>query len=340
MFKTLAELAGFVGGRVEGDSSRTISGVATLLSATGKDLSFLSNARYKKHLLTTDAAAVILSEADAKDCPTSALIVSDPYVSYAKIATLLNPEPTFPAQVHASAVVADSAIVSCSAYIGENCVIGDSVIVNDGVVIGAGCVIEAGCSIGENTRLVANVTLCYNVNLGSRCLVHPGVVIGSDGFGIANDQGVWIKVPQLGAVQVGDDVEIGANTTIDRGALDDTVIEDGVKLDNLIQVAHNVRIGAHTVIAGCVGIAGSAEIGKYCGIGGGVGILGHLQIVDGVQVTAMSMVTKSITKPGVYSSGVPLQSSQDWHKNAVRFKHLDELVKRVRELEHVALKQT
>ncbi len=333
MSKTLAELADYVGGRVEGDASRVIDGVATLSAATAGDISFLSNALYRKYLPTTCAAAVILSEADAQSCPVSALIVSDPYVSYAKIATLLNPEQIFPAQIHPSVVVASSARVSESAHVGANCVIGDGVVIDDGAVIGAGCVLEAGCVVGRHTRLMANVTLCHRVNIGQRCLIHPGAVIGSDGFGIANDRGVWIKVPQLGTVRIGDDVEIGANTTIDRGALDDTVIEEGVKLDNLIQVAHNVKIGAHTVVAGCVGIAGSAEIGKHCAIGGGVGILGHLKITEGVQVTAMSMVTKSIKQPGVYSSGVPLQPSQKWHKNAVRFKQLDELAKRVRELE-------
>jgi UDP-3-O-[3-hydroxymyristoyl] glucosamine N-acyltransferase len=270
-----------------------------------------------------------------EECPTNALIVADPYVSYAKIALLLNPAPSFDSQIDPTAVIAASASIADAVYIGAHCVIGENVIIDSGSVIGPGCVIEQACCIGRNSRLVANVTLCTGVSIGERCLIHPGVVIGSDGFGVANDHGRWIKVPQLGKVRIGNDVEIGANTTIDRGALDDTVIEDGVKLDNLIQVAHNVKIGAHTVIAGCVGIAGSAEIGKHCAIGGGVGVLGHLQIADGVQVTAMSMVTKSIKAPGVYSSGVPLQTNRDWHKNAVRFKQLDELAARVKELEQI-----
>lgn len=340
MVKTLSELAKHIGGRVEGDPAFVIEGVATLATATNKDISFLSNTLYKKYLATTAAGAVILTEESVASCPCHALVVRDPYVSYAKIAALLNPPSAMPPQIHETAVIASSAKVADSVYIGPNCVIGENVVVDDGAIIGPGCVIESGVRIAGNCRLVANVTLCHDVTLGRRCLLHPGVVVGADGFGVANDRGSWIKVPQLGKVQIGDDVEIGANTTIDRGALDDTVIEDGVKLDNLIQVAHNVRIGAHTVIAGCVGIAGSAELGKHCALGGGVGVLGHLQIADGVQVTAMSMVTKSIKKPGVYSSGIPLQTNQDWHKNAVRFKQLDDLAKRVKALEKELLSRS
>lgn len=338
MAKSLAELASLVNGSVIGDASCQIEGVATLAKAERRHISFLSNALYKKFLKTTAAGAVILTRDNASSCQTNALVVNDPYVSYAKIAAQLNPTPLVAPGIHPSAVIANSASIAASAAIGAQCVIGENVVIEDGVSVGPGCVIEHDCRVGKDSRLIARVTLCHATVLGERCLVHPGVVIGSDGFGVANDHGIWIKVPQLGAVRIGSDVEIGANTTIDRGALDDTVIEDGVKLDNLIQVAHNVVIGAHTVIAGCVGIAGSAVIGKHCGIGGGVGILGHLQIADGVQVTAMSMVTKSIKSPGVYSSGVPLQTNQDWHKNAVRYKQLDEMAKKLKELENVVMK--
>lgn len=333
MVKTLLELAEVVGGSVVGDGTCEVKGVATLANASGSDISFLSNSLYRKYLMSTSAAAVILTQEDAAHCPTNALVVADPYVCFAKIAAILNPPDSFKPHIDDLASVASSAHVAQTAYVGPNAVVAEKAVIGEGVYIGPGCVVEKGASIDEGSRLSANVVVCHGVKLGKRCLIHPGVVIGADGFGIANDRGRWIKVPQLGGVRVGDDVEIGANTTIDRGALDDTIIEEGVKLDNLIQVAHNVKIGAHTVIAGCVGIAGSAQIGRHCAIGGGVGILGHLQVVDGVQITAMSMVTKSIKTSGVYSSGTPLQSNHDWHKNAVRFKQLDELSKRVKALE-------
>ncbi|MDQ2695806.1 MAG: UDP-3-O-(3-hydroxymyristoyl)glucosamine N-acyltransferase, partial [Pseudomonadota bacterium] len=206
-------------------------------------------------------------------------------------------------------------------------------VLGPGVFVGPVCVVGEGAVLGEATRLMANVTVCHGVRLGRRVLVHPGAVIGSDGFGLANDAGRWIKIPQLGGVVIGDDVEIGANTTIDRGALDDTVIEEGVKLDNQIQVAHNVHIGAHTAVAGCVGIAGSARIGRHCTQAGGVGVAGHLEIADHVHVTGMSMVTESITAPGVYSSGLGVEPGRVWKKIRVHLRHLDDLARRVAALE-------
>lgn len=333
MSLTLGELAERVGGRIAGDDRVLITGVATLQNAHPTAIAFLSNRSYRKFLATTQAAAVILQSEDLDDCPVPALVISEPYVAYARIAALLNPAPAFEPGIHPAAQVSDNATVAADAWVGPQCVVEDGCEIGPGSFIGPGCVVGRGTRIGAGSRLVANVTVCHGCAIGDRALVHPGVVIGSDGFGIANDQGRWIKVPQLGGVRIGDDVEIGANTTVDRGALEDTVLEDGVKLDNQIQVAHNVHIGAHTAIAGCVGIAGSTRIGRHCAIGGGAGILGHLEIVDNVQITAMSLVTKSIREPGVYSSGTPLQPNELWHKNFARFRQLDDMARRLRALE-------
>lgn len=331
--KTLRQLAEAIGGKVRGDADCLVAGVATLDAAGGDDIAFLAHTKYRKLLAGTRAAAVIVRDEDAADCPKHALIVRDPYLAYAKVAALLYPQPATVPGVHPSAVIATSAKIDASAQIEAHCVVGAGCEIGAGVFIGPGSVLGENCRIGAHSRLLANVTICAETTLGSRCLVHPGAVLGSDGFGQANENGRWQKIPQLGRVTVGDDVEIGANTTIDRGALGDTRIEDGVKLDNLIQVAHNVVIGAHTAIAACVGIAGSTKIGRHCAIAGGVGIVGHLEIADGVTITAMTLVTKSIAEAGVYSSGTPLQENSAWHRNAVRMKQLDELAKRVKELE-------
>jgi len=329
----LAELAAQVGAEVRGNGDKRIQRVATLSRAGAQDISFLANARYKKQLRATAAGAVIIAPQYAQECPVDALVARDPYVAFAKIAALLNPRPRFEPGVHTTAVVHASAQLGAGVYVGPHCVVGKDVEVGEGTYIGPGCIVEDGARIGPQGHLVARVTLCHGTQIGARVLLHPGVVIGSDGFGQANENGRWIKVPQLGRVIVGDDVEIGANTTIDRGALEDTRIEDGVRLDNLIQVAHNVVIGAHTAIAACAGIAGSAKIGRHCAIGGGAGIAGHLEIADGVQVTAMSLITHSIREAGVYSSGVPFQENHLWQKNCVRFKQLDDMARRLRSLE-------
>jgi UDP-3-O-[3-hydroxymyristoyl] glucosamine N-acyltransferase len=333
MSLTLEELAGHVNGKVYGDGACEISHVATLQGAAQGAISFLSNRSYRKYLSDTKASAVILSEDDQQHCKTNCLVVKDPYVAFARISALLNPADSPEPGIHESASIDPDAVVHASACIDANATIKAGVSIKANAYIGPGCVLEKDVTIGDDCYLHANITLCKGVTLGERCLVHPGVVIGSDGFGIANDQGQWIKVPQVGSVVIGNDVEIGANTTIDRGALEDTVIEDGVKLDNQIQVAHNVRIGAHTAIAGCVGIAGSAVIGRHCAIGGGAVILGHLEIVDKVQITAMSLVTKSIPEAGVYSSGTPLQANDEWRKNFSRFRRLDDMARRLKRLE-------
>ncbi len=331
--RTLAELAQHVDGQVQGDSAVAISGISTLQSAHVGQISFLANPRYRKFLQTTQASAVILAEDYAAECPSNALIVANPYVAYARIANLFVGSLVCDNGVHPTAVVGAGARLGARVTLGPHSVIGDGAVLGDDVWVGAGCVLGRNVAIGADGRLEANITLWHGTQIGKRVLIHPGVVVGADGFGLANDNGVWIKVPQLGGVRIGDDVEIGANTTIDCGALEDTIIEDGVKLDNLIQIGHNVHIGAHTAIAACTAIAGSTKIGKYCGIGGTVGIVGHLDIADHVQITGMSMVTQSITEAGVYSSGTPLEPNAQWHKNFARFKQLDDMWRRIKQLE-------
>lgn len=330
---SLGELAARLDVPLRGDGDLSIEGVATLQNARPGCLSFLANPRYRQYLGTTRASAVVIAPEDEGTCPVAALISSNPYATYARAATLLYPAAPAQRGVHPTASVDAGARVAEDAWVGPMSVVEAGAVLEAGVQVGPGCVVGPGARVGEQSRLVANVTLCHGVRIGRRALIHPGAVIGSDGFGIANESGRWIKVPQVGSVVIGDDVEIGANTSIDRGAVEDTVLEDGVKLDNQIQVGHNVRIGAHTAIAGCVGIAGSARIGRHCAIGGGAGILGHLELADHVQVTAMSLVTRSITEPGVYSSGVPAQPGKTWNRNYARFRELDELARRVRALE-------
>ncbi|WP_426688123.1 UDP-3-O-(3-hydroxymyristoyl)glucosamine N-acyltransferase [Rhodanobacter ginsengiterrae] len=330
---TVAELAERFGLVASGDGARVIDGVGTLAGAGPGHLSFLSNSRYTSQLAATRAGVVVLRENDLPHCPTAALIAADPYVAYAKLAALFERLPAAAPGIHPSAVVADSARVSASASIGPCCVIAERAVIDDGAVLGPHCIIGEDCTVGAQSRLVARVTLVTRVSLGRRVLVHPGAVIGSDGFGLAFERDHWIKLPQLGGVRIGDDCEIGANTTIDRGALDDTVLDEDVRLDNQIQIAHNVHIGAHTAMAGCAAVAGSAKIGRYCMIGGNAGVLGHLELADRVTITAKSLVTHSIREPGEYSSGVPLQDNRQWRKNAARFKHLDEYARRLSALE-------
>ncbi|MGD8828733.1 MAG: UDP-3-O-(3-hydroxymyristoyl)glucosamine N-acyltransferase [Gammaproteobacteria bacterium] len=330
---TLGELAERFQARLEGDPDIAIEDVATLEQARPGAISFLANSRYRRYLAETAASAVIIGEADAADCPVAALVTSNPYALYARVAQLLHPLPTVEPGVHPRAWVSPEARVDASAHVGPGAVVEARARVDAGAVIGPGSVVGEGTTVGEHTRLAANVTLCGGVTLGRRCLLHPGVVIGADGFGIARDRDGWVKVPQIGGVSIGDDVEIGANTTVDRGAVEDTVIASGVKLDNQIQVAHNVRIGEHTAIAGCTAIAGSTTIGARCMIAGGVGIAGHLDIADDVVVTAMTLVSHSISAAGVYSGSLPQDAARQWRKNSVRFKHLDEMARRLDRLE-------
>jgi UDP-3-O-[3-hydroxymyristoyl] glucosamine N-acyltransferase len=335
---TIAELARQFELAFNGDGSRVIDGVGTLSGAGPSQLSFLSNSKYAAQLANTTAGVVILHEGDIPHCPTASLVARDPYVAYARIAALFESMPAAPTGIHPSAVVANTARVSASASVGPCTVIGEHAVIGEGVILGPHCIIGEGCVVGNHSRLIARVTLVIRVTLGKRVLVHPGAVIGSDGFGLAFDRsepvgGSWVKLPQLGGVRIGDDCEIGANTTIDRGALEDTVLEEDVRLDNQIQIAHNVHVGAHTAMAGCAAVAGSAKIGRYCMIGGNAGVLGHLELADGVTITAKSLVTHSIREPGEYSSGLPLQANRAWRKNAARFKHLDEYVRRLSALE-------
>jgi UDP-3-O-[3-hydroxymyristoyl] glucosamine N-acyltransferase len=329
----LGDLASRLGGLIHGDRDCLIRGVAVIQQASPGTVTFLANPRYRKYLAGTSASAVILSSDELDACPVSAWVVDNPYLTFAKVAALLHAAGDFREGVHETAFVSPDSRLDETAWIGPYSVVDSGAEIGARVQIGPGCYVGEDCFIGEASRLVAHVVLCGGTRIGKRALVHPGVVIGSDGFGMANDGGTWIKIPQLGRVWIGDDVEIGANTTIDRGTIEDTVIEDGVKLDNQIQVGHNVRIGAQTAIAGCVGIAGSTTIGKRCAIGGGAGIGGHLEIGDGVQITGMCMVTKSIREPGIYSSGMPAQPNRIWRRGIGYFRRIEELVRRVQTLE-------
>ncbi len=308
---TLKELAERFSLESRGEPKTRVTRLATLKNAGPDALGFFANSSYKTALASCRAGIVILRADDLEIYSGTCLISCDPYLSYAKIAQLFN-EDNKTAQKHPGAHIDSTAVI------------------HESVSIGAGAVVEAGVTIGSECEIGANVTLCQGVQIGQRVIIHPGAVIGADGFGLAFDQDHWIKVPQMGTVRIGDDCEIGANTTIDRGALEDTVLEEDVRLDNLVQVAHNVRIGAHTAIAGCVGIAGSTSIGKYCMIAGASGIGGHITIADKVTITAMSMVTRSITEAGSYGSGVEAQAHSEWRKNLARLRKLDKTINKLR----------
>ncbi|HXS29000.1 MAG TPA: UDP-3-O-(3-hydroxymyristoyl)glucosamine N-acyltransferase [Steroidobacteraceae bacterium] len=333
---SLGELAVRFGCELRGDPSIEVDGVASLGHAHGRSVAFLADPRLRAQLDGTRAAAVVLGRDHANACPVAALVAENPRATYARIAALLNPRERPPAGIHPSAVIAAGARIDASVHIGALAVIAAGAEIGARSVVGPHSIVGAGARLEEEVWLVARVTLGERVRLGARTLVHPGAVIGSDGFGFAEESGAWIKVPQVGSVRIGADVEIGANTTIDRGAIDDTVIEEGVKLDNLIQIGHNVRIGAHTAIAGCTGISGSTAIGRHCMIGGAVSIGGWLTICDGVVITGTSMISHSITRPGVYSSGIPFEEARSWRKLVARFKRLSSLYDRVAELEQRA----
>jgi len=336
MSVSLGELAVRFGCELRGDPDTRVERVAALGNADARSIAFLANPRYRAQLAATRAGAVVLSGASAEECPSAVLLCDNPYATFARIATILHPLAPPEPGVHASAVVAASARIDPSAQVGAYTIIGPKVVVGARAFIGPYCSLEEGVSLAADVRLVARVTLCRAVQIGARAVLQPGVVIGGDGFGFAPERGVWLKVPQLGAVRIGADVEIGANTTIDRGALDDTVIEEGVKLDNLIQIGHNVHIGAHSALAACIGVAGSTTIGKRCMIGGGAGFAGHLTIADDVVITGYSAVTHSIARAGVYSGTLPVEEAHAWRRLVARFKRSGLLEKRVRALEHVA----
>jgi len=330
---TLGQLAEALGATLKGPEALQITGLATLQEAGPGQLSFLANPQYRKYLDNCQAGAVLLKAADAESFAGNALIVADPYQAYARISHLFDPKPKAVAGIHPSAVVAEDAQVDASASIGPFAVIESGARIEADVSIGAHCFIGARCVVGEGGWLAPRVTLYHDVIIGKRVVIQSGAVIGGEGFGFANEKGIWRKIAQIGGVTIGDDVEIGVNTAVDRGALSDTRIGDGVKLDNQIQIAHNVQIGDHTAMAACVGISGSTRIGKHCMLAGGVGLVGHIDICDNVFVSGMTMVTRSITEPGSYSSGTAMQPLADWRKSAARIRQLDDMAKRLQQLE-------
>jgi UDP-3-O-[3-hydroxymyristoyl] glucosamine N-acyltransferase len=339
MAVSLRELAERFGCELRGEPDALVERVGTLANADQHSVAFLSESRNRRELTGTRAGVVVLERAALDACPTAALICENPRATFARITEFLHPRPRPPAGIHPSAVVSLTARVDSSAYIGALSTVGDRTVVGPRTYVGPRCTIEEDVALGEDVYLVASVTLCYGVTIGARTVIQPGVVIGGDGFGFAPEKGKWVKVPQVGSVRIGPDVEIGANTTIDRGAIEDTVVEEGVKLDNQIQLGHNVRVGAHTVIAGCTGISGSTVIGKHCIIGGACGIAGHLTIGDRVIITGFGMVSRSLTGPGVYSSGLPITESKVWRRQVARVRNLESLVDRVKKLEGGAASQ-
>lgn len=330
---SLKEIADQIGARVRGNEDYRVASVASLKRAGSSDISFVTNSRWLDDLGTCRAGALVMRAEDVDKFDGNVIVSADPYLGYARVAALLDSTPVPNPGIHSSAIVAASAQVDPTASVGAGCVIEDGAEIGAHTTIGPGSVIGVGSVVGAGTRLYANVTLYHRVQLGQRCTIQSGAVLGSDGFGNAQDNGRWVRIPQLGGLRIGDDVQIGANTTIDRGALDDTVIGNGVVIDNLCQIAHNCVIGDHTALAGCCGLAGSTIIGHHCMLAGGVGVAGHLTITDHVQITGMSLVSKSITRPGVYSSGTSLQTNRDWRRNAVRFRSLDSLFNRLKEME-------
>jgi UDP-3-O-[3-hydroxymyristoyl] glucosamine N-acyltransferase len=329
----LRELADRLGAELHGDGERSVHRVDTLRRAAGGSLCFFADRKYRAELLETKAAAVIVAERDLDLCPSVALVTDNPYLTYAFAARLLHPYAEVVGGCHSRAVVADGARVDPSAWIGATAVVEEGAEIGPRVFVGPGSIVGTGCRIGEDSRLVARVTLCEGTQIGKRALIQPGAVIGREGFGFAKDGEHWVRIPQIGRVVLGDDVEIGANTTVDRGAIEDTLIADGAKLDNLIQIGHNCSIGENTAMAACSGISGSTKIGRNCTIAGAVGMAGHLEIGDNVHFTGMAMVTRSFTEPGLYSSGIPAMPSAEWRRNAVRFRRLDELARRLKRLE-------
>ncbi|NNK33714.1 MAG: UDP-3-O-(3-hydroxymyristoyl)glucosamine N-acyltransferase [Xanthomonadales bacterium] len=326
---------------LRGDGDALIDGVGTLESAGGSQITFLANPSYRRQLPHTKAGAVILREADAGDCPVNCLVADDPYVAYARVATLFDPRPKAVPGIHPTAVIADSAHVGCDVSIGPGVVVGEDCTIGDGCTVRPGTVIEDGCRLGDGCLLYANVSLGYGVILGKRVIVHPGAVIGADGFGIAFAGDHWEKVPQIGTVIIGDDCEIGANSCVDRGAVGDTVLEEDVRIDNLCQIGHNVQVGAHTAIAGTGGAAGSARIGRNCLLAGGAAVAGHISIADRTTIGADSKVFRSIEEPGqTWSAQLPATPIRDWQRNLSRLRKLDELARRVRALEKQTGKTT
>ncbi|WP_145563551.1 UDP-3-O-(3-hydroxymyristoyl)glucosamine N-acyltransferase [Yersinia aldovae] len=329
----LADLAQQLDAQVFGDGSLVITGIASMHSAEPSQITFLSNSRYQEQLATCNAGAVVLTEADLPFCKSAALVVKNPYLTYARMAQIMDTTPQPAQDIAPSAVISPQATLGERVSIGANAVIESGVILGDNTIIGAGCFIGKNTHIGAGSRLWANVSVYHDVIIGKSCLIQSGTVIGADGFGYANDRGNWIKIPQLGSVHIGDRVEIGACTTIDRGALDNTIIGNGVIIDNQCQIAHNVVIGDNTAVAGGVIMAGSLKVGRYCMIGGASVINGHMEICDKVTITGMGMVMRPITEPGLYSSGIPLQPNKVWRKTAALVMNIDGINKRLKAVE-------
>ncbi len=330
---TLADLAAKVDAELIGDGSQAIKGLNTLQDACEGELAFLANPAYARYLKTTGASAVIMSPSQAEDWQGNALVLDNPYLGYARLSHFFDTDNAPVSGIHSSAVVSSDADVHTSVAIGANAVVEAGVQLAENVRIDAGAVIGHDTVIARDTRIGRNVTVCHGISIGERVIIHPGAIIGADGFGNAHAEGRWHKIAQIGGVVIGDDVEIGSCTCIDRGALGDTIISDGARLDNLVQIAHNVVIGRNTAIAANVGISGSTQVGANCTIAGAAGLAGHLIICDGVHLGGMAMVTKSISKPGAYASGTGLMDAGEWRKNAVRFRKLDDMSRKIRQLE-------
>jgi UDP-3-O-[3-hydroxymyristoyl] glucosamine N-acyltransferase len=329
----LGELATRFDCDLVGDPDVVVDNVAGLHSAGPRSLSFLSGAAFKSQLSDTNAAAVVLRADDVDDSPVACLVSDNPYADYARMAGAIHPQPEYEPGVHASAVVADSAEVAASAHISSHVTISEGARIGEHVYVGPGSVVGPDCIVGDACRLIANVTLVRKVTVGARTILHPGVVIGSDGFGNAMTPEGWIKVPQVGGVRIGSDVEIGTNTAIDCGAIEDTVIEDGVRIDNLCHIAHNARVGAHTAMAGMSGISGSSKVGKRCMFGGQSGVAGHVSVCDDVIVLGKAVISKDVTEPGVYAGSFVAEPARQWNKKVARFRRLEQLIERVAELE-------
>lgn len=330
---TLQSLAEKLGVEWRGQADLVLDRFEPLGTASAGSIAFLSNPQYRKQLAQTGASAVILHPSFAAECPSAVLLSDNPYLTYARASQLFDFSPRPQPGVHPTAFVDPTVQLGASVSVGANAVVEAGCVLEEGVIIGPGTVVGANCHIGEGTRLYANVTLYHEVTIGARCAVHSGVILGADGFGFANEQGRWVKIAQLGGVVIGNDVDIGANTTIDRGAIGNTTIGNGVILDNGNTIAHNVEIGDYTAMAGCSGIAGSTKVGRYCTIAGGVGIAGHLVVGDRVHLTMCSVVSSSLPEAGSYSSGTALSDTKEWRKNAARFRQLDSMARRLAALE-------
>ncbi len=330
---SLGEIVVRLGGRVIGDPNVAVSQVGSLEHATPGQIAFFSNPRFKSMLGNTRASAVLLSPSAEHFTALPKIVAENPYAYFARLSRWFNPEPEVKAGLHPLALVDPGARVSGSATVGPYAVIEAGAVIGERAYVGAGCKIAFDVEIGTDSRLFPGVVIYQGCRVGARNILHSGVVIGADGFGIAADDGMWEKIPQIGRVLIGDDVEIGANTTVDRGAIDDTVLEDGVKLDNQIQIGHNCYIGAHTAMAGCVAVAGSARIGRHCTVGAGATILGHLSIADYVNVSAATVISRSIRKPGTYTGMYPFDENSSWARNTALVRHLSEFAERIRVLE-------